>query len=143
MPAALPEWPPGTVAILSTAGRYPHAIPVSTSVRASSRRVLFALAAGRESLRRLRADPRAALTLLCEGDVAVTAYGTARVIEDPLLDIDGVVAVALDVQEVRDHNQPRFVIEAGVRWRWIDAQAETRDTDIRAALAALARLSLE
>ena len=136
----LPGWPPGTVAILSTAGESPHAIPVSTGVRAGPRRVLFALAAGRESLRRLCADPRVAFTLLCEGDVAVTAHGTARVVADPLPGADGVVAVALDVEEVQDHGQPRFVIEAGVCWRWVDSQAQARDADVRAALAALARI---
>ena len=34
----LPEWPEGTVAVLSTAG--PHAIPVSTAVRAGDRQQL-------------------------------------------------------------------------------------------------------
>jgi hypothetical protein len=101
--------------------------------------VLFALAAGRESLRRLRVDPRVAFTLLCEGDVAVTAHGTARVIEDPLPGIDGVVAVALDVEEVQDHNQPRFVIEAGIAWHWVDPEAAVRDADVRAALMNLAQ----
>lgn len=137
VPLDLPKWPYGTVAILSTAAGPPHAIPVSTAVRAGSRRVLFALASGRESLRRLRVDPRVALTLLCEGDVAVTAHGAARVVEDPLPGIDGVVAVALDVEEIQDHNRPHFVVEAGVRWRWVDPQARTRDADVRAALAAL------
>lgn len=133
----LPGWPSGTVAILSTASGSPHAIPVSTGVRAGPRRVLFALAARRESLRRLRADPRVALTLLCEGDIAVTAHGTARVVADPLPGVVGVVAVALDVEEVQDHRTPDFVIEAGVRWRWVDPQAQDRDAGIRAALARL------
>src|SRR5918911_387339 len=68
---ALPEWPPGTVAVLSTAGAAPHAIPVSTAVRAGERHVLLALAPRRSSLARLRADPRVALTVLAAGDVAV------------------------------------------------------------------------
>ena len=55
----LPDWPPGTVAILSTAGGAPHAIPVSTAVRAGPRRVLLALARTRASLARLRDDPAA------------------------------------------------------------------------------------
>ena len=134
----LPEWPPGTVAILSTGAGAPHAIPVSTIVRAGSGRVLFALAAHRESLRRLRAEPRVALTVLCEGDVAVTAYGTATVAEDPLRSSDGVVAIALDVDEVQDHNQPRFEIDAGIRWHWTDPDAQARDAQVRAALRELA-----
>ena len=56
---ALPEWPDGTVATLVTQGDAPHAIPVSLIAprrrRASS---LLGLAPRRESLARLRADPR-------------------------------------------------------------------------------------
>ena len=59
MGEALPEWEEGTVAVLSTIGDEPHAIPVSTAVRAGPRRVLLALALRRRSLALLRARPRA------------------------------------------------------------------------------------
>src|SRR4029079_5727519 len=60
----LPDWPSGTVCVLSTGGGPPHAIPVSTALRAGPRRVLLALAARRETLTRLRGAPRCALTAL-------------------------------------------------------------------------------
>jgi hypothetical protein len=126
------------VAVLSTGGGAPHAIPISTAVRAGDRRVLMALAPRRDSLARLRADPRAALTILAGGDVAVTAHGTARVVAESLPGAEGVVAVALDVEEIQDHGQPTFAIEDGVRWRWTDADAAERDAAVRAALHALA-----
>jgi hypothetical protein len=134
----LPEWTPGTVAVLSTGAGHPHAIPVSTAVRAGDRRIILALALRRESLDRLRRDPRCALTFLAEGDVAATALGRASIIEEPLSISDRVAAVAVDVESIQDHNQPRFEIEAGVRWRWTDPEAAARDDEIRAALAALA-----
>ena len=130
---ALPEWPDGTVAILATAAGAPHAIPVSTCVRAGPRTVLLALAHRRESLARLRKDPRCALTLLAAG-VAITAHATATILHD--LD-DAVVAVRLDVGEIQDHDQPTFAIDAGVQWRWLDDEARERDAQIRAALRAL------
>jgi len=136
---ALPDWPPGTVAVLSTGGEAPHAIPVSTGVRAGPRALLFALALRRESLARLRADPRCALTLLAEGDLALTAHGRASVVEEPMAVADRVAALRLDVERIQDHNQPRYVVEAGVRWRWTDPEADAQDARIRAALAALAR----
>jgi hypothetical protein len=136
-PQELPDWAPGTVAVLSTAAGPPHAIPVSTALRAGPRRVLLALGRHRESLARLEADPRVALTLLAAGDVAVTAHGHARVVADPLPGVDGVVAVALDVSRLQDHGQPRFEIEAGVAWRWTDPEAEARDAEVRAALRGL------
>jgi hypothetical protein len=126
------------VAILGTAGGAPHAIPVSTAVRAGGRRILLALAPRRESLARLRADPRAALTILAAGDVAVTAHGVARVVAESLPGAEGVVAVALDVESIQDHGQPTFAIEDGVRWRWTDEDAARRDAAVRAALLALA-----
>ncbi len=128
------------MAVLSTGGGWPHAIPVSTIVRAGSHRVVFALARRRESLARLRADPRCALTILAAGDVACSAHGRARVIEDPMAAAEQVAAVALDVEVIQDHRQPRFAIEAGVRWHWLDDEARERDRTIRAALAGLAGL---
>ena len=131
----LPEWPPGTVTVLATAGESPHAIPVSTAIRAGPRRALLGLAAGRTSLARLRADPRVALTII-SADLAVTAHGRARVLDEPV--VEGVVAVEIEVQDVQDHDRPTLTIEAGVRWRWTDPDAERRDSQVRAALSRLA-----
>jgi hypothetical protein len=134
----LPDWPEGTVLVFVTAGDRPHAIPVSAAVRAGARRVLLGLARSRGSLARLRRDPRAALAIAAAGDVAVTAYGTARVLEDEL--VEGVAAIELIVEEVQDHNRSTFVIEAGVGWRWTDPEAEARDAEVRRALARLIEL---
>ncbi len=141
MPVTLPDWTPGTVAILSTAAGWPHAIPVSTGVRAGDRRIVLALALRRESLARLREDPRCALTIMDAG-VAVTAHARATIVEEPMAISDRVAAVCLDVEALQDHGQPRFEIQAGVRWRWTDAEAQARDDEIRGALRAVAaRLS--
>ncbi len=131
----LPDWPPGTVTILATAGETPHAIPVSAAVRASPRRVLLGLAVGRGSLARLRADPRVSLTIIA-AEVVVTAHGRAQVLDDAL--VEGVTAVEIDVHDVQDHDRPTFAIDDGVRWRWTDAEAERRDGEVRAALTRLA-----
>lgn len=135
--AALPEWEPGTVAVLSTAGEAPHAIPVSTAVRLGPRRAALALAVARTSLARLRDDPRCALTMVSGGDVAFTAHARATVVEDPMAVAGNVVAVVLEVDDVQDHADPRFTIEAPVAWRWTDADAAARDAAIRTALAGL------
>src|SRR4051812_10204689 len=102
----LPHWPDGTVAVLSTAGGEPHAIPVSTAVRAGDRALLFALSLRRESLARLKVNPRCAISLLAAGDVAVTAVGRAGIVEEPMAAADGVAAVRLDVERIQDHGQP-------------------------------------
>jgi hypothetical protein len=132
----LPDWPFGTVAILATSGREPHAIPISTAMRAGPRRILLALASERESLRRLRADPAVALSVITEGNLALTVYGTARVLDEQLT--AEVVAVEIEAERIQDHRRAAFTIDAGVRWRWADAKAQERDARVRAELEQIA-----
>ena len=135
----LPDWEPGTVCILSTGGGAPHAIPISTAVRAGPRRVLLALAGRRETLARLRREPRCALTIMAAGDVACTAHARAQVVQEALPAADNVAAVALEVESIQDHMQPRFAIASGVVWDWTDDDARASDAAVRAALDELAR----
>ena len=130
--AELPHWPTGTVAILTTGGDEPHAIPVSTAVRRGPRSLAFALGLRRESLARLRADPHCALTLLAAGNVAVTVIGRAAVVGES----GGVALVHVHVERIQDHGRDTFVIDGGVQWRWTDADAERTDADVRRALLA-------
>jgi Pyridoxamine 5'-phosphate oxidase len=134
---ALPDWEPGTVAVLSSSAGRPHAIPVSTAVRIGPRTVALALALRRESLARLRQDPRCALTVMAGGNIALTAHGRATIVEEPMVVSEQVAAVRIDVDAIQDHGQPRFEIDAGVRWHWTDPDAERQDAEIRAALARL------
>ncbi len=136
VPGVLPDWPAGTVAILATAGPAPHAIPVSTALRAGPRTILLALAADRGSLARLRVDPSVAVAIVAADDVALTAYGKAEPLQEPMP--DGVVAVRVAVERIQDHRRPAFVIEAGVRWRWTEAREQERDSEVRTALELIA-----
>jgi hypothetical protein len=128
----LPEWPDGTVAVLCTGAGAPHAIPVSTALRAGPRAVVLALALRRESLARLRAEPACALTVLAAG-MAFTAEGRATVVAE----LERVAAVRVDVESIQDHRRPTFAIDDGVRWRWTDDDAERADAAVREALRAL------
>jgi len=127
----LPEWPEGTVAVLSTHG--PHAIPVSLVMRAGPRALLVGLARRRESLERLRADVRCAVTILAAGDHAITAYGSAAGFEE----VGRLVAVRIEVDEIADHNRPTYAIDDGVQWRWTEDEAQQADAESRAALKRL------
>jgi nitroimidazol reductase NimA-like FMN-containing flavoprotein (pyridoxamine 5'-phosphate oxidase superfamily) len=129
----LPDWPEGTVAVLSTGGGDPHAIPVSTAFRAGPRAVMLGLALGRESLARLRREPACALTVLAAGDLAFTALGRAAIVDEG----ERMAAVRIDVERIQDHGTDRFVVDDGVRWRWTDADAERADAAVREALRAL------
>jgi hypothetical protein len=131
----LPDWPAGAVAILVTIGDTPHAIPVSTALRAGPDRILLALADSRGSLARLREDPRVAVAVVAAG-VAVTARGRARVLDAPVS--AGVTGIEVTVEALDDHQRPTFELEAGVRWRWTDPESSARDQAVRAALARLA-----
>jgi hypothetical protein len=127
----LPEWPAGTVAVLSTGAGEPHAIPVSTAVRRGPRELVLALGLRRESLSRLRADPRCAVTVLAAGDLAFTAVGVG-VVED---EGPRVAVVRVDVARIQDHGNDTFVIDDGVQWRWTDEDAARNDAEVRARLS--------
>jgi Pyridoxamine 5'-phosphate oxidase len=120
MKYVLPVWPKRTVAVLVTAGDGPHAIPISAPVRAGDRRILLSLHRSRGSLSRLRRDRQVALAVLTEGDIAFTARGSARVVEEPMAAAPDYAAVAIEVEHVDDHRQEAFVVEAGVGRRWTD-----------------------
>ena len=136
-PVTLPAWAPGTVAVLATGAGAPHAIPVSTAARAGPRTIVLALSLRRESLARLREDPRCALTIMTGGNLAFTAHGVATIVAEPMAGSDRVAAVRIEVEAIQDHGQDRFEIDAGVRWRWTDPEAERQDERIRAELARL------
>jgi hypothetical protein len=117
---ALPEWPTRTIAILATVGDGPHAIPVSAPLRAGDRRILLSLHRTRESLDRLRTRPEVALAVLAEGNIAFTARGRTRILQEPMAAAPDYAAIAIDVEQIDDHRQPAFEVEAGVDRRWLD-----------------------
>jgi hypothetical protein len=116
----LPEWPAETIAVLSTEDGVVHAIPVTAPLRAEDRRILFSLKRSRESLARLREHPQVALTILGKGNLAFTARGCARVIQEPMVDAPEFAAVAIDVEDIDDHRQPGLVVDSGVSLDWAD-----------------------
>ena len=117
----------------------PHAIPVTTIVRAGDDRVLFSLGRERETLRRLRGEPRVALCVLGEG-IAFTAHGYAYELGDEIEAVDTVVAVELRVQDVQDHlADGRTEMLDGARWRWTDESHGEAEDAIVAELKRLGR----
>jgi Pyridoxamine 5'-phosphate oxidase len=119
----LPEWTTRTIAVLATVDDLPHAIPVSAPVRAGDRLILLSLHRSRGSLSRLRRRPEVALAVLTAGNVAFTARGRARIVQEPMAAAPDYAAVAIDVEQIDDHRQPEFLVEAGVDRRWLDAAA--------------------
>ncbi|WP_354700774.1 hypothetical protein DSM112329_01061 [Paraconexibacter sp. AEG42_29] len=132
----VPDWPAGTVTLLAVTedDGTPGLLPVSTAVAAGDARVLLALGRRRASLAALRARPRCALAVLAAGDVAVTLHGSAAVLADGPDGAEGIAVVELTVLRVQDHNSPRFTIDGGVPWAWVDDEARERDAATRAAL---------
>jgi Pyridoxamine 5'-phosphate oxidase len=119
--------------VLATMDSEPHAIPVSAPVRDGDRRILLSLHNSRGSLARLRRHPAVALAVLAAEDVAFTARGRARIVEESMAVSPSYAAVAIEVEHVDDHRQPAFVVEAGVARRWLDeAERDALSERVRA-----------
>ncbi len=113
---ALPHWERGTPAVLCVAG--PHPIPITAFLRAGDDRILISLGRRRETLRRIREEPSAALLLMGEGQ-AFTAHGRATVVAEELEAADTVVAVELRVERVQNHlADGRTEMLDGAHWKW-------------------------
>ncbi len=110
----LPDWPAGTVAVLSTMDGEPHAIPVTAPLRAGDHRILFSLAHNRGSLVRLREHPQAALSIFGENNCAFTARGTARIVQEQMEGSPNFVAVELYVDAIDDHRLSGHAVGSGV-----------------------------
>jgi hypothetical protein len=131
----LPEWEPGTPAVLVAHGA--HAIPVSTATRASGNRIVFALARRRETLKRLREEPEAALCFLGAG-IAFTAHGEVAVVREETEASPHVAALELRVTSVQDHlADGRTEMLDGARWRFTSDDARDADAALRAELTDL------
>jgi hypothetical protein len=131
----LPRWERGTPAVLCAAG--PHPIPITAYLRAGDDRVLLALGRGRETLKRLRVDPSAALLVMGAG-LAFTAHGQARVIAEELNATDTVVAVELRVERVQNHlADGRTEMLDGARWHWCAPEHGEAEDAILAELRSL------
>jgi oxalate decarboxylase len=99
----LPQWPEGTVAVLSTMDGGPHAIPVATVLRAGDRRILLGLKRSRGSLDRLRESPQIAVLIFGEGANPFTARGRARILQESMAAVPDFAAVELVVEVIDDH----------------------------------------
>jgi hypothetical protein len=117
----LPLWPPGTPAVLCVTG--PHAIPVSSYIRAADDRIMVALGSRRQTLARLRAEPAVAFCVL-GSDIAFTAYCRAAVVRESMDAVPANTAVELRVERIQDHlADGRTRIIGGARWVWNDDEA--------------------
>lgn len=74
----------------------------------------------RGSLGRLRERPQVALAVLTEGNIAFTARGRARIVQESMAAVPDYAAVAIDVEQIDDHRQTAFLVGAGIDRRWRD-----------------------
>src|SRR6478752_948819 len=123
-PKPLPEWPEKTIAVLSTQNEEVHAIPITAPLRIGDRQILLRLKRCRQSLARLREHPKVALTIFGKGNLAFTARGPARVVQEPMLGAPAFAAIAIDVENIDDHRQREFAVDSGVTLDWTNERTE-------------------
>ena len=120
----LPEWPQKTIAVLSTQNEEVHAIPITAPLRIGDRQILLRLKRCRESLARLREHPKVALTIFAKGNLAFTARGSARVVQESMVVAPMFAAVAIDVENIDDHRQRELVVDSGVSLDWTNERTQ-------------------
>ncbi len=136
--APIPDLPGDLVAVLASVGPDgPVAIPVSAIWRRDAGGLLLALARRRATVARLRADPRAALSLNGRG-FSLCIEGDARIAADPLPGAENMIAFAVEIRRAWDARGAATEIDSGIRWRWTEPEAARRHVRVLGALADLA-----
>ena len=120
----LPEWPEKTIAVLSTQNEEVHAIPITAPLRIGDRQILLRLKRCRESLARQRGHPKVALTIFAKGNLAFTARGPARVVQEAMPGAPTFAAVAIEVENIDDHRQRDLVVESGISLDWANERTQ-------------------
>ena len=120
----LPEWPDTTIAVLSTQNEEVHAIPITAPLRIGDRQILLRLKRCRESLGRLREHPKVALTIFATGNLAFTARGPARVVQESMVSAPMFAAIAMEVENIDDHRQRDLVVDSGVSLDWTNERTQ-------------------
>jgi Pyridoxamine 5'-phosphate oxidase len=120
----LPAWPEKTIAVLSTQNEEVHAIPITAPLRIGDRQILLRLKRCRESLARLREHPKVALTIFGKGNLAFTARGPARVVQESMVVAPAFAAVAIEVENIDDHRQREFAVDSGVSLDWTNERTQ-------------------
>ena len=110
--------------MLSTQNEEVHAIPITAPLRVGDRQILLRLKRCRESLARLREHPKVALTIFATGNLAFTARGPARVVQEPMVDAPMFAAVAIDVENIDDHRQRDLAVDSGVSLDWTNERTQ-------------------
>jgi hypothetical protein len=62
-----------------------------------------------------------------------SALRSAHIIQEPMTGVPDYAAIAIDVEQIDDHRQPAFQVEAGADRRWVDeSEREALGQRIRA-----------
>jgi hypothetical protein len=78
----------------------------------------------RESQARLREHPKVALTIFAKCNLAFTARGPARVVQEPMLGAPMFAAIAIDFENIDDHRQRDLVVDSGVSLDWTNERTQ-------------------
>ena len=68
--------------------------------------------------------PKVALTIFGKGNLAFTARGPARVVQESMVAAPAFAAVAIDVENIDDHRQREFAVDSGVSLDWTNERTE-------------------
>jgi hypothetical protein len=72
----------------------------------------------------LREHPKVALTIFAKGNLAFTARGPARIVQESMVGAPVFAAVAIDVENIDDHRQRELVVDSGVSLHWTNERTQ-------------------
>ena len=95
----------------------PHTSPVSFMIANNPKSIRMAIYKNSQTLANIRLHEPVALALLEEGNIAVSIYGKARIVQENMESNYNLAIVELEVEEVKNNSSPNFIVVQGIRAR--------------------------
>jgi uncharacterized pyridoxamine 5'-phosphate oxidase family protein len=105
----------GVIATVDREGR-PHTAPFGSLWAASLERLRFGCDRGHATFENLRRDARVAVCVIAPPDVAVTVFGTAKVLRETMDTLPSDAVIEIVVEEVKNDMLEGAAIDAGVSY---------------------------
>jgi uncharacterized pyridoxamine 5'-phosphate oxidase family protein len=94
---------------------YPHTTPVHLIKVPDSRKMFIAIAKAHQAYQNIQRDQRVMLSLLGEGDRALSIRGNAKIVRDPMEGNKFMAGIQIDVLELKSDTTPTVKVERGVQ----------------------------
>ena len=94
---------------------YPHSMPVHLMAASDNKTIYMALVKAHQTVANIRANGKAAISVLEGPDISLTILGTAKVVKETMAGSSVMCMIEFQVTEIKSDTTPTLIVTEGVR----------------------------